>query len=165
LKAAERVPGDWLLHPVVLLSAVLLGLNDHLFKGVLPGIITGKLSDFAGLVFFPLFLLSLVEWTEWVVTRRVNLHPRIFFVATFMTAAVFSVINLDQQAGALYRSVVQETWTLLRISPGVVHHTVDAPDLIALVSLLVPLSLFRKRQLLEASTQAQRGQSPWKVPA
>ncbi len=45
-----------LLHPVSLASMALLGLNDHVLKGLFPGLITGKLSDFAGLVFFPLVL-------------------------------------------------------------------------------------------------------------
>lgn len=47
------------VHPATLFSIVLLLLNDHLFKVVAPSWLTGKVSDFAGLFFFP-FLLALL---------------------------------------------------------------------------------------------------------
>lgn len=40
----------WLARPWFLASVVLLALNDHVFKAAWPGWVTGKLSDFAGLV-------------------------------------------------------------------------------------------------------------------
>jgi len=43
----------WLAHPVTLLSAVVLVVNDHLLKAAYPGLVTGKLSDLAGLVVAP----------------------------------------------------------------------------------------------------------------
>ncbi len=48
-----------LLHPVAIGSISLLVLNDHLLKEAAPSWLTGKLSDFAGLFFFP-FLLAVV---------------------------------------------------------------------------------------------------------
>jgi len=42
-----------LQHPLVLLSMAVLLLNDHVFKIISPTWLTGKLSDFAGLFFFP----------------------------------------------------------------------------------------------------------------
>ena len=43
-------PSRALLHPLWLGSLALLVLNDHVLKGagLLPGVLTGKLSDFAG---------------------------------------------------------------------------------------------------------------------
>src|SRR5690606_8292496 len=52
---ARPVAGDGLLHPAPLAAIGLLLLNDHWLKAAFPGSITGKLSDFAGLAFFPLF--------------------------------------------------------------------------------------------------------------
>ena len=46
-----------LSHPWTLLSIGVLLLNDHVLKSFAPSFLTGKLSDFAGLFFFP-FLLS-----------------------------------------------------------------------------------------------------------
>ena len=35
-------------------------MNDHVLKHACPGVVTGKLSDFAGLFFFPLFLADVL---------------------------------------------------------------------------------------------------------
>jgi len=48
-----------LQHPGTLLSISILLFNDHLLKVLYPSWITGKLSDFAGLFFFP-FVISLL---------------------------------------------------------------------------------------------------------
>ena len=53
--------GSVLLHPVAIASLVLLVLNDHLLKALWPGWITGKLSDFAGMVLAPLVLVAVVD--------------------------------------------------------------------------------------------------------
>lgn len=54
-------PGAELTRPLPLLALGLLVLNDHVLKGAgpLPGWLTGKLSDFAGLFLFPVLLSSL----------------------------------------------------------------------------------------------------------
>ncbi|MBF9133477.1 hypothetical protein I0C86_31635 [Plantactinospora sp. S1510] len=40
----------WLGHPVTVLAIVALVVNDHLLKAAYPGLVTGKLSDVAGLL-------------------------------------------------------------------------------------------------------------------
>jgi tetratricopeptide (TPR) repeat protein len=45
-----------LLTPIYLGAVTALALNDHVLKQALPGVITGKLSDFAGLFAFAVFL-------------------------------------------------------------------------------------------------------------
>ena len=57
----ESFPGSALLHPLVLGAVALLLLNDHVFKARWPSWWTGKLSDVAGLVMFPLVLQALWE--------------------------------------------------------------------------------------------------------
>ena len=47
-----------LQHPLSLLSILILLLNDHVFKVISPSWLTGKLSDFAGLFFFPFIVAS-----------------------------------------------------------------------------------------------------------
>ena len=51
-----------LRHPVFLASLALLIVNDHVLKGagLLPGWLTGKLSDFAGLVVAPIVVATLI---------------------------------------------------------------------------------------------------------
>ena len=48
-----------LLNPIFLACLLILALNDHFLKAHYPGWVTGKLSDFAGLLIFPLFLAFL----------------------------------------------------------------------------------------------------------
>ncbi|MEH0970827.1 hypothetical protein V6U77_06770 [Micromonospora sp. CPCC 205546] len=43
----------WLGHPATVAALVLLVVNDHLLKSALPGPVTGKLSDAAGLLLAP----------------------------------------------------------------------------------------------------------------
>ena len=72
----ERVGGGGLpveefVHPWPLLAMLMLGINDHLLKGSgwLPGWVTGKLSDFAGLFWFPLFVTALLDTLLYVAFR------------------------------------------------------------------------------------------------
>ena len=67
--ARHRVPGDLLLHPVALLATALVILNDRVLKPEMPGVVSGKLSDFAGLVYFPLFVVAVLEGLRWLVRR------------------------------------------------------------------------------------------------
>lgn len=48
-------------HPAALAAIALLLVNDHLLKDSVPGWLTGKLSDVAGLVFFPLLVWAVVQ--------------------------------------------------------------------------------------------------------
>ncbi|MET8306532.1 hypothetical protein [Micromonospora sp. NPDC005173] len=43
----------WLCHPATLLALLVLVVNDHLLKPAFPGLLTGKLSDVAGLLLAP----------------------------------------------------------------------------------------------------------------
>jgi hypothetical protein len=51
--AVAGVPIACLAHPWCLSAILCLLLNDHVLKGRAPPALTGKLSDFAGLFFFP----------------------------------------------------------------------------------------------------------------
>ncbi|HWK88723.1 MAG TPA: hypothetical protein VNP72_01960, partial [Longimicrobium sp.] len=51
---------DLLLSPLLLASLALLVLNDHVLKAAYGSWLTGKLSDFAGLLAFALFWRALL---------------------------------------------------------------------------------------------------------
>jgi hypothetical protein len=63
----NRLPIDAaVLHPGTIGSLAILILNDHLGKARWPGLVTGKLSDIAGLIFFPIILLGVSSMaTDW----------------------------------------------------------------------------------------------------
>ena len=107
----------------------LLGLNDHVLKGAFPGLITGKLSDFAGLVFFPL-VLELV------------LRSRPLSVA--VTCAGFILVKGTVWGCALWNRVATGIFHLISLDAQA-HLRQDFTDLIALLALLIPLFLIPRR--------------------
>lgn len=97
-------PADGLLHPVPLAAIALLVLNDHVLKGsAAPGWLTGKLSDAAGMVFFPLFLQAGVEWLRARLGQPWGPHRRVLIGAAVATAGVFSATQVWGPAGWAYR--------------------------------------------------------------
>ena len=80
-------PQQALLHPAWLGALAVLVLNDHVLKGadLLPGLVTGKLSDLAGLVVAPVLLAVLLR----VRTERGLLR------ATIATGLVFAALQLS----------------------------------------------------------------------
>lgn len=88
----SQSPANPLASPVWWLAVVTLLINDHVLKtaGLLPGVITGKLSDFAGLVVAPVLLVALL--------RANALSARL---ACFGAVAVgFSIVKLSDTAAA-----------------------------------------------------------------
>lgn len=148
-----------LTHPISLSAIALLVINDHVLKQLAPGVITGKLSDIAGLVFFPLLLAAAAEH---VGIRR---GARTVILAAFATAVVFAAIKLSASAAEVYRvglATLQWPFRAARAvllgesapSAGRVAHVVDATDLVALVALAMPITLARR-----ASTVRRRNTS------
>jgi len=109
---------------------VVLGLNDHFFKFISPGLITGKLSDFAGLIFFPLLLELLIRSRQ---------------LAVAVTCVGFVLVKGTAWGCALWNSFFTEIYRVL----GSQAHAAllkDPSDLIALVALLIPLLLIPERK-------------------
>lgn len=83
-------------------ALLLLVINDHWLKGagVLPGWVTGKLSDAAGLVFFPVLLTAIVEgvwpsrWRRSVVAVGSTLATLVVFSLVKAWAPANHVANL-----------------------------------------------------------------------
>ncbi|MBT0993447.1 hypothetical protein KIN34_04000 [Cellulomonas sp. DKR-3] len=86
----RRVRGDLVLHPVALVSLGVLLLNDHVLKAAAPGWVTGKLSDVAGLAFFPFLVVALAD----VLRRRGRPGVVTACVAAVVTAGGFAAVKL-----------------------------------------------------------------------
>ena len=56
-----------ILHPWTIASIVVLFINDQYLKYAYTSWLTGKLSDFAGLIFFPILFEPLVKSRKWSV--------------------------------------------------------------------------------------------------
>jgi len=109
-----------LLHPLFLLALSMLVVNDHVLKGagILPSALTGKLSDFAGLVVAPTVLAVLLRARS----------RRIIWGCHLAVGATFAAINVSPGAA----HVVE--WLTSQLGIGW-HIWVDPTDLLALPAL------------------------------
>jgi len=101
-----RAPGAVLLHPIMLASLLVLALNDHVLKRVCPGVLTGKLSDFAVVVVLPLTLQGVVELTAEHCWRRPlseRASNRWLVACLTLSLLVFALPELWKPAEDVYR--------------------------------------------------------------
>ncbi|MBR9859418.1 T9SS type A sorting domain-containing protein [bacterium] len=99
-----------ILSPLFITALVLLFINDFFLKSAFPGVLTGKLSDFAGLFIFPLFLF-------YIIGKR---KKEIFI----LTAVTFAFWKSPLSQGFI------EAWNSLGILS--IGRVIDFTDLIAL---------------------------------
>jgi len=117
-KISERA-SQAVCRPAFMCAVALLVVNDHVLKasGIAPGWFTGKLSDAAGLFFFPVLLsvvaIYLSDPDRWSTVRRISA------AAAAVTIGVFGLLNLAPPVAA----GLSEFWGT---------HTVDPTDLVCL---------------------------------
>ncbi|MGW3618183.1 hypothetical protein [Micromonospora arida] len=114
---------SWLCHPATVFALVLLLVNDHVLKAAFPGLVTGKLSDVAGLVLAPPLVAVLLTL----------LVPRLPSRAAALAGLVavgagFAVVKSSGYAAELASSA----WTVLA-GPSLVR--ADWTDLLTLPAL------------------------------
>lgn len=104
------VAGDALLHPVALVALAALIINDHVLKFRAPGVVSGKLSDFAILVVGPLVLQGAVEVALSLRRRAWGPSRRAALIACAVTGVAYALEKSFAPATAAYRYV----WGALR---------------------------------------------------
>lgn len=119
--------------PDALLALVVLVVNDHWAKAVFDSYLTGKLSDFSGLYFFPILLVGLVER---LLLKKVASKGWVWG-AGLATALVFALMKTWAPMGMLYAyglGLIQWPWHfLVGAAPfRPVRMVMDASDLMAL---------------------------------
>ncbi|MBK8251270.1 MAG: hypothetical protein IPK82_01195 [Polyangiaceae bacterium] len=136
-----------LAHPLPLTFVGILALNDHVLKqsGLIPASITGKLSDFAGLFFFPLLLVSLARGASSLFFKRdIEERRALATGAAIVTAVGFSAVKLWPAANALAAA----TWGVM---------VMDPTDLIALpMSFFAAAWMLRKANTKEYTSDFRR---------
>ena len=150
------IPGDALLQPLALGAIAVLLLNDHVLKAVAPGLVTGKLSDVAGLVFFPLLLVAIAELALAAAGRWRGPDVRLVTVAVAATGIAFAAVKLLPGAETLYEQVLGVAQWPVRLLAGLipgggasgpvpVDLTRDPTDLLALAALCIPMEIGARR--------------------
>ncbi|MEO7734209.1 MAG: hypothetical protein ABIY55_24815 [Kofleriaceae bacterium] len=109
---APALPLGEALHPVTLAAVALLVVNDWRWKPRFgPSLVTGKLSDLAGLIFAPLVLSAAIGLVLHVLARlgaRVDpsLSRRRLLACTAATGAVFAAVKLSPAAAGLLVALI-----------------------------------------------------------
>jgi hypothetical protein len=143
-------PGAGIRHPVALAAIAVLVLNDHYLKAAYPGFITGKLSDAAGLIFFPLFLCGVCELVEARARKPWSPSSSTLLACVLATGIGFALVKLWIPANTLYSVTLGALQWPLRAAISLAHHRAlppvhpvslarDATDLLALPALAVSL--------------------------
>jgi len=134
----RALPVGEFFHPAPLAALALLAANDWWLKGagLLPAAVTGKLSDFAGVVFFPLLVTALVGVGR-LGARRLgqNIDPSLsvarLAVAVWATGLLMVAIKTTPAAAAAVEAALGAV--------GIAAHiVVDPTDLVCLPALAVP---------------------------
>lgn len=143
------VPGALLLHPVVLAGIACFVVNDHVLKPAHPGWLTGKLSDIAGLIFFPVLIAAVAELASPAARQHAG---AILILAVAVTGLTYVAMLLVPIGGDGYRWSIGIVQWPFRIAAAIaasaplpaiapVRFAADSTDLITLPALLVPLVL------------------------
>jgi hypothetical protein len=85
-----------LQHPATWISIALLLINDHVLKNIYPSWFTGKLSDFAGIFFFPFIMaagLSIFLVNSNLTTRQIGQIAFGFVASWFILLKTFEPAN------------------------------------------------------------------------
>lgn len=125
-------------------AAAVLFVNDHALKGagLLPGWLTGKLSDVAGLFVFPIFMVACLRWASAVIGREMGRDRALAWGAAGLTGALFAGVKLWPEMNG---------WVGAVLGPM----SMDPWDLVALAAL-VPAGWWMSRRAASAS----RGGTP-----
>lgn len=132
-------------HPLPLGAVAVLALNDHWLKqaGLVPALVTGKLSDLAGLFVLPLLVMALVRGAT-ALARRPAAADRAVPVVVVAIAAAFTAAKLwpagNAWLGRWWGSIVM-----------------DPTDLACLPALVASWWWLRRRTALAALAHAGCG--------
>jgi hypothetical protein len=147
-----ELPGELAFHPVAVTALAVLVVNDRWLKSALPGFVTGKLSDCAGLVLLPIGLLSVAELLRRICRRPVTWrYDPLIWVALSVFGFVFVKVTpagndayawaigaIRWQAQALFQAGSAQP-----IRPVLVSR--DLSDLLAVAVSALPVLLIRTR--------------------
>ncbi len=140
----RALPAGELLHPVTLAALLVLLANDWLAKpaSLLPGWLTGKLSDVAGLLAAPLVITAALDSALWLAARvgpalDFSLRRGRLYAAVAACAAGFAAVKLSPAAARALE------WSAGRI--GLDWRVVSDPtDLVALPAVAAAIWLGRR---------------------
>lgn len=136
---------DFFIHPVPLTAVAVMALNDHWLKYQFPGIVTGKLSDFCGVFYLPIFILAL--WTtfdELLNLRKFRLTRNAVIAAILFTDLLMILVKLSPPSARWIEDFFANYWFQIQLIQ-------DPTDLISFV--VNPWTYFYLRPYWKASKE------------
>lgn len=158
------------MRPTPVFAVFVLFLNDHILKHAWPGWITGKLSDVAGMTFFPVLLTTLAAVFVARARRDDATFDRMLLVACIATAVAFAATKTIPSANEAYRVVWGAMLWPVRALRSVGHgHGLpgfarvvlvrDPSDLLALPFVLLAWRTGRRTSTASAAIEERVGTS------
>lgn len=138
------------------MALVTVILNDRVLKLHCAGVVSGKLSDVAGLIYFPLFVATIVELARRLIGRKSwASSPRLVGIVTLITGIVFTLAKIWALWADAYRNTFGAVWWPFDAARSLIggdgwpplgrlHLVQDWTDLVALPALLVPIFVARR---------------------
>lgn len=116
-------------------------LNDFVLKPNYPGVVSGILSDLAGMIFFPVLFVALAEFLAMLTPRRPLATPRWFIASTALIAFLLVTVKFTELGQAFYRNLVSSVVTspIGELTVGSAGVVADPWDLIALALAPIPI--------------------------
>lgn len=152
--------GDFLLSWAFLTSLTVLLVNDFILKRAYHSPVTGLASDAAGVVFFPIATVAMIEFLAWLLPARPLARPWWFAAATVLIGAGFAMVKLTIWGEVAYEALVTPIDAAMGTGLGVQGLGVvrDPVDLLAL--LLVPVPIWVSWKWRGRRTQSPSGEGP-----
>jgi hypothetical protein len=86
----------YLRHPIVISSLLLTFFNDHFFKQQFSHFLTGKISDFTGVFYFPLFAYALWVFIKSPFLKHNSINKTGMIFCILMTDILFVVFKYTE---------------------------------------------------------------------
>lgn len=134
MPATRRAPEFFAVTP--LLAVAVLAINDHVLKAAFHNTLTGKLSDFAGCFFLPLYVSAMLAFfTRWSLQRRL-------WVGAITTLSIFVPVSVSRPAADFVCRAVE----LIAIPLGIGAQKIasDPTDLIAVPMICIAVLYAQK---------------------
>ncbi len=130
-----------------------MALNDHLLKYHFPGIITGKLSDFSGVFYLPIFLLALITTIDEALgLKRFNISSSWALGAILFKDLLMFLVKLSPSSCRVIEGFFDN-----HIFP--IYLTPDPTDLVSVI--VNPLTYFHLRSYWTSSKKTSQRKNPF----
>ncbi len=142
---SETHRADFLLAKAFLISLGVILINDLVLKPHFPSVVSGKASDVAGMIFFPLLLVAVCELCSRFLPARPLATPVWFVMGTAFVAVAFVAVKFSELGGDVYQGISAPILAVAGpLSLGTRGAVSDPWDLLALVFLPLPILVGRR---------------------